>query len=54
MGKLKLGLLSNLVSNPSTVGLISAVVGILIESGTSESLAFTLLTEDGSPIQPES
>lgn len=54
MGKLKLGLLSNLVSNPSTVGLISAVVGILIESGTSESLAFTLLTEDGNPIQPES
>ena len=53
MGRLKLGLLQNLVTTPNTIGSISDVVGILLESAASELLAFCLLTEDGNPIQPE-
>ena len=53
MGRLKLGLLQNLTTNPNKFGSISSVVGILLESAASELLAFCLLTEDGNPIQPE-
>lgn len=53
MGRLKLGLLQNLVTNPNKVGSISEVVGILMESATSELLAFCILSEDGNPLQPE-
>ena len=53
MGRLKLGLLQNLVPTPNTIGSLSNVVGILLESAASELLAFCLLTEDGNPIQPE-
>ena len=53
MGRLKLGLLQNLVTTPNTIGSLSDVVGILLESAAGELLAFCLLTEDGNPIQPE-
>ena len=53
MGRLKLGLLQNLVTNPNKVGSISEVVGILMESATSELLTFCILSEDGNPLQPE-
>lgn len=53
MGRLKLGLLQNLTTNPNGVGSISEIVGVLIESATSELLAFCILLEDGNPLQPE-
>lgn len=53
MGRLKLGLLQNLVTNPNSVGSLSDIVGILIESATSELLSFCILSEDGNPLQPE-
>ena len=53
MGRLKLGLLQNLTTNPNSVGSISEVVGILLESAASELLAFCILSEDGNPLQPE-